>query len=1336
MADASFNPSDRGFGFGHGFNGDVFEITLQSDGKVVAIGNFTRYNGALVPGIARLKGNNQGLDSGFVIGTGFGGGQPKKIAVQPDGKILICGSFSSFNGNPANQLVRLLSNGQVDPSFSVGLGPFPSEMGITALALLPDGKILAAGNFTTFNGSSRAMVVRLHENGNLDMNFNAGSAGSVAETTIRDIEVQADGKILLAGIFKSTFNGLPISFNHGAVLLRLLPNGGLDNSFSILENTLPGGNGGHSICLATDGSPVLAGNFGALWKKYSSPSFSTIYHFIKLKSDGTADQYFKSSVLTNPTESIFIILPSGNQFIIGGQFSKIGSPSLIKKGNLAKIIPADIDNAAASNIDIGFAPDSGANGSIFSLALEPSGKVLAGGQFSRMDQKARFSLARLNNQGQVDSPLSLGTGADRAIHSMVVQPDQKLLIGGDFGYYNWNWANGIARILPNGDIDPGFNIGTGFNGVVRIIALQNDGKILVGGHFNAYQGISRNGIVRLLPGGAIDPTFDPGLGTNDTVFSLAFHESGKILLGGSFTSFNGQQAGRIIRLLANGQIDPSFQTGSGVNGTIRKVAVFQDSIIFVAGQFSTINGATRRGIARLQINGGLSFSVNQGPGLNQGSVVYAIAFQPDGKLILGGRFSTFNENSAPNIFRMSPEGILDGSFTPGSDFQGTIKDLFVYPTSLKILAVGHFSGIGPGARNHLIRFKPNGIKDGTAGSGNGPDEEINCIATANSGFIYGGMFTQFDGQPCNSLGRLQDEQVLITTWNGTFWDNGIPEFPLHTKINGHYSGAGFSCKDLMLEQGFNCHSTGDIHIGGNVSSNSNSISGRWVLNGQSQTQLLTGFVHDITIENPMGVLLTGPTFLTGTLKMKEGTLSTQGRLTLTSNSSLTGRIATIEPEAAITGEVNIQRFIPASSQGWYFLAVPCYNQTRAQWSDHFPIPANGIFLHNEGGTLNIGDQINGWEYPSGTALPIGKGYRVYIPNSFFAGNKIIDNKGPIHTGDFPFPVSYTPTGFGGGGWNFIGNPYPCEIDWHALNKQNMGGEYHIWNKNKYGSYSQGMGMGVNGPGRYIPSHQAFFVKASGPSPTLLATEASKPATPQSPVFLRTNTSDPADAVRIKLLDFQDNQDETALRFMEETTHDFDPMFDAHKLQNDGLSLSTLSQDGQKLSLQARPFADGEIIQIGYGVKSEGQYLLRFTFGTELMTNRTWYLRDNDLGSIYTLLTNFTYPFTVSDGVLESNWRFSIVGVNNPVSGEANIQNPEIMAIPNPAQGQLSILNAQSLDEIFLFDYSGKRVGKWSNPERKSRLELNIESISSGVYQLMGWGQTAKISKAIMIKSEK
>ncbi|MCU0390757.1 MAG: T9SS type A sorting domain-containing protein, partial [Thermoflexibacter sp.] len=187
------------------------------------------------------------------------------------------------------------------------------------------------------------------------------------------------------------------------------------------------------------------------------------------------------------------------------------------------------------------------------------------------------------------------------VNEVVLQADGKIIIAGDFTSYNGTNARKITRANPNGSIDNTFNIGSGFGETdeVRVVTLQSDGKLLVGGNLSNYNGTAINHIVRLNPNGSIDNTFNIGTGFNNPIRDIKLQADGKILVGGDFTSYNNSPINRLVRLNVDGTRDATFSIGTGFSHEVYTIAIQPDGKAVVGGLFTTVNGVVRNGIVRL-----------------------------------------------------------------------------------------------------------------------------------------------------------------------------------------------------------------------------------------------------------------------------------------------------------------------------------------------------------------------------------------------------------------------------------------------------------------------------------------------------------------------------------------------------------------------------------------------------------------------------------------------------------------------------------------------------------------------------------------------------------------
>ena len=199
----------------------------------------------------------------------------------------------------------------------------------------------------------------------------------------------------------------------------------------------------------------------------------------------------------------------------------------------------------------------------------------------------------------------------------------------------------------DGTTDTGFttNTGTGFNSYVRSVAVQSDGKIIVGGYFTTLNGAPANYIARLNADGTPDTTFTTGTGFNGSVGAVAVQSDGKIIVGGGFTTLNGVTANRIARLDADGTLDTTFttNTGTGFNSTIRALAVQSDGKIIVGGFFTTLNGAPANYIARLESSGSSGSSGSS----ESGVPVFSLSFDSMPGVLVSGAVGSWVSLPAP-----------------------------------------------------------------------------------------------------------------------------------------------------------------------------------------------------------------------------------------------------------------------------------------------------------------------------------------------------------------------------------------------------------------------------------------------------------------------------------------------------------------------------------------------------------------------------------------------------------------------------------------------------------------------------------------------------------------
>ncbi|HQO03178.1 MAG TPA: InlB B-repeat-containing protein [Spirochaetota bacterium] len=379
------------------------------------------------------------------------------------------------------------------------------------------------------------------------------------------------------------------------------------------------------------------------------------------------------------------------------------------------------------------------------------------GQTFSMGSAAVTLYARWTTPGMLDTSFDPGTGADNNINYITVQGDGKILIGGAFSTYNGTARNHIARLNADGSLDTSFDPGIGADSSINSIALQGDGKILIGGDFTSYNGMARNRIARLNADGSLDTSFNPNAGASNSIYSVAVQGDGKILIGGSFMRYyysdvNGIRC-RIARANADGFLDNSFDTSAGVNDNIYSIVVQGDGKILIGGAFNTCKGSTLKRIARLNVDSTIDTSFVP-TNCGAGGYIYSVALLSDGKILIAGDFTTFGFTAQNRLARLNADGSLDTSFDPGSGADTSVASMAVQGDG-KILIAGHFTSYNGTSRNHIARVNANGATDISFDPGTGADSVISAIAIQDDGrILVGGGFTSYNGTSQNRIARI------------------------------------------------------------------------------------------------------------------------------------------------------------------------------------------------------------------------------------------------------------------------------------------------------------------------------------------------------------------------------------------------------------------------------------------------------------------------------------------------------------------------------------------------------------------------------------------------------
>ena len=365
------------------------------------------------------------------------------------------------------------------------------------------------------------------------------------------------------------------------------------------------------------------------------------------------------------------------------------------------------------------ADSSSFNNAVNVVAVQRDGKMVAGGSFSTYNKLPARGIVRLNVNGSIDSVFASKGGIDGEVNAIVLQPDGKIIAGGQFGSYN-NRAticNRIVRLNSDGSVDNSFVINLGFKGVINALALQPDGKILVGGMLANYNGVACDGLVRLNADGSLDQNFVYIKGISGYVYCINVLPDGKIISGGYFGHFDRALAYGIVRLNNNGSLDSSFNSKKGFyTGNVFTMLPLADGRIIAGGAFSSYDGVPCINLVRINSDGSFdkSFAAGEKPTkAYAGYGIHTLVAQGDGKILAGGRFEYYNTTLKQCMVRLNSNGSIDDSFGSQNGFDnmghgaGTINTIAFTPDG-KIITAGAYRRYDSELRNNIAALDRSG----------------------------------------------------------------------------------------------------------------------------------------------------------------------------------------------------------------------------------------------------------------------------------------------------------------------------------------------------------------------------------------------------------------------------------------------------------------------------------------------------------------------------------------------------------------------------------------------------------------------------------------------------
>ncbi len=412
------------------------------------------------------------------------------------------------------------------------------------------------------------------------------------------------------------------------------------------------------------------------------------------------------------------------------------------------------------------------------MAVQSDGKIIISGNFKNLDNSFFGNFARLNPDGTLDHTFK-GDRNVSNIYSITLRKDGKILICGYFEEYNKSLITGIALLESDGMLDPSFKSSlTHANVYINSCAIQEDNKIVISGSLKL-EDSSMKRIIRLNANGSVDNSFITGTGPDDDVRVLLLLSSGNFLIGGSFKEYDGQAINRYARLNIDGSLDKDFNAGSISGNSFRSSAIstfkeLPDGKIIIGGYFTNYYGAVTSGLIQIKADGTFDKNIIT----TSIPVIEGIEILWNGKILVYGLFQSANSKPRNKIFLLNTDYTLDVDFNPGDGADNSIND-FILLTNGKIVIVGSFTAYNQSRSWGVARLLSNGLLDPTFYTGrafeeNGSSMTLSAIARQDDGkFIIVGSFGLFNGKPVRNIVRLLADGSIDESFK---YGNGLDSY--------------------------------------------------------------------------------------------------------------------------------------------------------------------------------------------------------------------------------------------------------------------------------------------------------------------------------------------------------------------------------------------------------------------------------------------------------------------------------------------------------------------------------------------------------------------------------
>jgi uncharacterized delta-60 repeat protein len=658
--------------------GSVAALAAHRNGTVLIGGDFREVGGVARSGCALLDANGKLVES-FVPELGPTA-RVLSIAVQPDAKVLLTGAFSLPGAKARVNIVRLHPDGRLDEAFEL---PLPYIYAYPRVATSAAGQVYFGG----FLNAGQLDILYLGSDGRPDRDYASQASCSWTSPDLALLP-SGDGRIYVGGGFQN-FRSRGYDW-----LVRLRKDGTLDRSFEVYD-----GFDGIVSCLAlTREGLLLVGGYFGLFNGAVRPGL------VRLEQTGALDLAFKPNAIRFAAINSLVSLEDGSVIAAG----TIGLWDDDTRWAVIKLTPDGGIDSQFGRIPVA----SNAGSHVNSMLIGRDGRLWVGGTAIGSDPDMPAALRLLSvppNPGEPVVPAIMAAGVAT---EMRTQGDGKVVLAGNFRLVNGIFRPGIARLDPDGKLDPQFAPVDARLEQVQAIATDHQGNVFAG-VTPISAAFRTHSVLKYRSDGRLDPTFESET-LDRSVRTIIVDPSGGVVLGGEFELPAELGGGGVVRLSPKGRFlaDPAPR-----NMGLSSVFALQPGTggsLFCGGNFGYGDPQSNpRMIARLNPNGSVdsTFAIadEDGAKLALDSIVTCLASDSQGRIVVGGWFQSVGHRSFPGIFRMFQDGRLDPSFKPvirGFNIMEVLVDSLD-----RIIALGDFPQ-GFGQRNlTVVRLSESGMSD-------------------------------------------------------------------------------------------------------------------------------------------------------------------------------------------------------------------------------------------------------------------------------------------------------------------------------------------------------------------------------------------------------------------------------------------------------------------------------------------------------------------------------------------------------------------------------------------------------------------------------------------------